>query len=127
MKKALLGVALAFGLSLTIPAQVQESRFDVKTPPTTDPVTLGVSPDGDKIFFVADRDGEVRVMGSLVIVGVREPLGGHGRFKPSCCLLVAGQPLHCLLWPSQLSAHRPGKRERSDVGFVPVADNWWWW
>src|SRR5262249_36970857 len=78
MKQVLIGAALAFGLSLTIPAQVQETRFDIKTPPTTDAATLGISPDGDKIFCVADREGKYELWVHSLSSGTAHPLEGTG-------------------------------------------------
>jgi Tol biopolymer transport system component len=36
-------------------------RFDIVTPPTTDPASLAVSPDGLKIVFVAESEGRARL------------------------------------------------------------------
>src|SRR5215831_20408076 len=86
MKQILIGAALALCLSLTVPAQVQQTRFDVKTPPTTDPVTLGISPDGDKIFFVADRDGKHELWVHWLSSGTARPLAGTGELTaPAPC------------------------------------------
>jgi Tol biopolymer transport system component len=83
MKQVLIGAALVFGLSLTIPAQVQETRFDIKTPPTTDAATLGISPDGDKIFFVADREGKYELWVHSLSAGTARPLEGAGDLQAS--------------------------------------------
>ena len=34
-----------------------EMRLEITTPPTTDPVSLAISPDGQKIVFVATAEG----------------------------------------------------------------------
>ena len=37
-----------------------EMRLDIMTPPTTDPVSLAISPDGQTIVFVATSQGDLR-------------------------------------------------------------------
>jgi Tol biopolymer transport system component len=37
--------------------KTSEVRFEITTPPTTDPVSLAISPDGQKLVFVAISDG----------------------------------------------------------------------
>jgi Tol biopolymer transport system component len=38
-----------------------EMRFEITTPPTTSPVSLAISPDGQKVAFVATVDGQTRL------------------------------------------------------------------
>jgi Tol biopolymer transport system component len=85
VKRVLVGAALAFGLSLTIPGQDQETRFDVKTPPTTEAATLGISPDGDKIFFVADREGKYELWVHSLSSGTARPLPTRDFEQPTPC------------------------------------------
>jgi Tol biopolymer transport system component len=42
------------------PDVVPETRLEIATPPTTDPVSLSISPDGRKIVFVATDNGKPR-------------------------------------------------------------------
>ena len=39
----------------------REMRLDITTPPTTDPVSLAISPDGQKIVFVAASQGHTQL------------------------------------------------------------------
>ena len=43
------------------PPPLPEMRLEIVTPPTTDPVSLAVSPDGQKIVFVASAGGTPRL------------------------------------------------------------------
>src|SRR5262249_6187638 len=52
---------IASGLVLWVvmqpsPARLPEMRLDIATPPTTDPASLALSPDGKRIVFVADSE-----------------------------------------------------------------------
>ena len=49
------GCAIVWALRPAPPAG--ELRFEITTPPTTDPVSLAISPDGQKIVFVATSEG----------------------------------------------------------------------
>jgi len=52
-----------------------EARLELSTPPTTEPVSLAISPDGQKIVYVAGSDGQslwVRPLDSVVA----QPLAG---------------------------------------------------
>jgi serine/threonine protein kinase/Tol biopolymer transport system component len=61
-----LGVA-AIALILAVlffrqpPAAALEMRFEVTTPPTTDPVSLAISPDGQQLVFVASSQGNAQL------------------------------------------------------------------
>ncbi len=57
----LLAAVFAFrGRNLARPA-AREMRVDITTPPTMDPVSLAISPDGRQIAFVADSEGRSRL------------------------------------------------------------------
>src|SRR5204863_309596 len=52
-----------------------EARLELNTPPTTEPVSLAISPDGQRIAFVAGSEGQslwVRPLDSIVA----QPLAG---------------------------------------------------
>jgi hypothetical protein len=42
-------------------AEAAELRLDVVTPPTTDPLSVAISPDGSTIAFAATRDGATQL------------------------------------------------------------------
>jgi eukaryotic-like serine/threonine-protein kinase len=66
------GIVWAFRPALVPP----EARLDVTTPPTTDSTSLAISPDGQKIAFVATSDGRPRLwLRSLDSVSAR-PIAG---------------------------------------------------
>jgi serine/threonine protein kinase len=52
-----------------------ETRLELNTPPTTEPVSLAISPDGQKIVFVAGSEGQSLWMRPLDSV-VAQPLAG---------------------------------------------------
>ena len=54
---AILVVALVWRQAEGDDAATAERRLEVTTPPTTDPVSLAISPDGEKLVFIAS-DGE---------------------------------------------------------------------
>jgi Tol biopolymer transport system component len=55
---------------------VEQTQVDIKTPPTTDGVTLSISPDGSKIVFAADADGRYQLWMHFVASGIARPLPG---------------------------------------------------
>ena len=60
----------------TRPLSPPEMRLEINTPATTDPVSLAISPDGQKIVFVATEEGRSRLsLRSLDAVSAR-PLTG---------------------------------------------------
>ena len=62
---------------------VAEVRFEIATPPTTDPVSLAVSPDGQTIVSVATFDGRPRLwLRSLNAVSTRPLAGTDGGYYP---------------------------------------------
>ena len=54
-------------------------RVDIATPPTTDPVSLAMSPDGQKIVFVADSEGRSRLWLRSLSSDSARPLEGTDR------------------------------------------------
>ncbi len=94
-----------------------EMRLEITTPPTTDPGSLAISPDGQTIVFVATSEGRsVLWLRSLGSVSAR-PLAGTD--YASLPFLVAGQPVRWVLcgWQAQADRHRwwvrAGTGERS--------------
>ena len=60
-----------------------EMRLEINTPPTTDPVSLAISPDGQKIVFVATEEGRSRLsLRSLDAVSARPLTGTEGASWP---------------------------------------------
>ncbi len=53
-----------------------EMRFEITTPPTTDPASLAISPDGQKIVFVATSEGQNRLWLRTLDSGTATPLAG---------------------------------------------------
>jgi eukaryotic-like serine/threonine-protein kinase len=59
---ALVAASIATASYLSRPrVDAPEIRLEITTPPTTDPVSLAVSPDGLKVAFTATTDGETRL------------------------------------------------------------------
>ena len=60
-----------------------EMRLEITTPPTADPVSLAISPDGQKIVFVATEEGRSRLsLRSLDAVSARPLTGTEGASFP---------------------------------------------
>ena len=53
-----------------------EMRVEITTPPTTDPVSLALSPDGMKLVFVASSDGRPLLWLRSLVSGEARPLQG---------------------------------------------------
>ena len=53
-----------------------EMRLEINTPPTTDPVSLAISPDGQNIVFAADSEGRPRLWLRELDSGASRPLTG---------------------------------------------------
>ena len=53
-----------------------ELRFEIETPRTTDPVSLAISPDGQKLVFVATSEGRDVLWLRLLDSGTAAPLAG---------------------------------------------------
>ena len=67
--------AMLRGRSEPVPVRV-ETRVEINTPPTTDLTSLAISPDGEKIAFVALSDGLPRLWLRQLGTGVARPLRG---------------------------------------------------
>jgi Tol biopolymer transport system component len=64
-------------------ATAPEMRVDVTTPPTTDPVSLAISPDGHDLVFVASADGKSQLwLRSLAVEDSRPLQGTEGARYP---------------------------------------------
>jgi hypothetical protein len=62
------------GLRLARPAT--EARLEISTPPTTDPASFAISPDGQRIVFVASLDGHPRLWLRFMNSSSARPLSG---------------------------------------------------
>jgi serine/threonine protein kinase/Tol biopolymer transport system component len=74
----LAGGVVAFWLaSRSAPAsEASEMRVEVTTPPTTDPASLAISPDGTELAFVASSDGRPMLWLRSLVTGEARPLAG---------------------------------------------------
>jgi serine/threonine protein kinase len=66
---------IASALAVRLARPVPEMRVDVVTPPTGDPVSLSISPDGQKIVFVANSGGSRLWLRSLDSASARPLMG----------------------------------------------------
>ena len=70
-------LAVAIGVWALRPLPPEgELRFEINTPPTTDPLSLAISPDGQKIVFVATSEGRAMLWLRLLDSGTAAPLAG---------------------------------------------------
>jgi serine/threonine protein kinase len=70
-------IAAWFGASAFRPrAPLPELRVDIATPPTTDRMSVAISPDGRKIVFVASADGRPQLWIRRLDTATAEPLPG---------------------------------------------------
>jgi eukaryotic-like serine/threonine-protein kinase len=77
MVTAAVGGALVWFVLLFRPVPpAPEIRFEINTPPTTDPASLAISPDGQKIVFVADAESRPRLWLRLLNSVVARPMIG---------------------------------------------------
>ena len=58
------------------PADAPEMRVDIVTPPTSDPVSFAISPDGRRLVFVASGDGQPRLWLRPLDAVTAQPLAG---------------------------------------------------
>jgi Tol biopolymer transport system component len=58
MKAVSLALTLFLVLTLSAQSQGHETRIEVKTPPTTDAVTVEISPDGEMLVVSGEEDGK---------------------------------------------------------------------
>jgi serine/threonine protein kinase len=78
---AALAVVAAAGVAATMWAlrgalPAGEIRVEISTPPTADPLSLAISPDGQKIVFVSSTEGRSRLELRTLDSGVAIPLAG---------------------------------------------------
>jgi len=60
-----------------------EMRLDITTPPTTDPFSMAISPDGQRVVFVATAQGRSQLwVRSLDSVSARPLAGTDGAYSP---------------------------------------------
>jgi Tol biopolymer transport system component len=57
-------------------APAREMRVEITTPPTTDPTSLAISPDGAELAFVASSDGRPMLWLRSLVTGEARPLAG---------------------------------------------------
>ena len=81
MLAALAGGTLWRAAWLPAVPSAAEMRVEITTPPTTDPASMAISPDGQKLVFVASADGRpqlwLRSLESGVARALRGTDGGH--------------------------------------------------
>jgi eukaryotic-like serine/threonine-protein kinase len=56
--------------------RVGERHVEITTPPTTDHVSLAISPDAEKLAFVASSDGRSKLWLRSLVTGAAQPLTG---------------------------------------------------
>ena len=67
------GAALFWGRAAPAPP-TREMLLDITTPPTTDPVSIALSPDGERLAFVASSDGRPMLWVRSLMTGEAMPL-----------------------------------------------------
>ena len=78
-----LGVATAVWMRQRTPAVLPETRLEISTPPTTQPWSLAISPDGLTVAFVAESEGKtVLWLRPLNGVAARPLAGTNGATLP---------------------------------------------
>jgi Tol biopolymer transport system component len=70
------GLSVALALALRPVAAPPEMRVEINTPPSTDPIYLAISPDGQKLAFVAAADGISRLWLRSLDGTSTQPLAG---------------------------------------------------
>ena len=58
------------------PVDAPEIRLEITTPPTTDPVSLAISPDGRKVVFTGTSEGQTRLWVRSLGLTLAQPLTG---------------------------------------------------
>jgi serine/threonine protein kinase/Tol biopolymer transport system component len=61
------------------PTTAPETRTEILTPSTTDPISFALSPDGRQLVFVASRDGQPRLWLRSLAATTAQPLPGTER------------------------------------------------
>ena len=85
-----------------------EMRVEITTPPTTDVVSMAISPDGEKLAFVASSDGRPKLWLRSMVDGFGATARRHRRRVVS--VLVAGQPVDRVLRERDGQSHRCRRR-----------------
>ena len=85
---------------------------EITTPRTSDPWSFALSPDGRRLAFVADHDGQPTLWVRALDAAERTRTAGHGRRAPA--ILVARQPLDRVLHEQRAEAHRGPRRLGAD-------------
>ena len=99
-----------------------ETRVDIVTPATDDPVSFALSPDGRQIVFVASGDGASRLWLRSLATTTAQPLAGTE--GASVSLLVARQPIRRLLRRGRAEAARPRRRRAANPGAGRQRQSW---
>jgi Tol biopolymer transport system component len=76
---AILGLGLAVALGVwysRLPSDVPELRVDITTPATIDPWAFAISPDGRRVAYVADHEGQPMLWVRSLDVATGQPLAG---------------------------------------------------
>jgi eukaryotic-like serine/threonine-protein kinase len=82
----LAGIAVGVGVATLLrrPPQLTEMHVEIATPPTTDPVSFALSPDGRKLVYVASSDRRsqlwLRSLDTGVVQALRDTEGGSHPF-----------------------------------------------
>ena len=98
----------------TPPPAPPETRIEIVTPATDQPMSFALSPDGRQIVFVASGDGASRLWLRSLATTTAQPLAGTEGATLS--LLVARQPVRRLLRRGCAEAARPRRRRPADPG-----------
>ena len=97
-------------------AAAPEIRLEINTPPTNDPVSLAISPDGKTLVFAATSDGR-NSCGCGRSMRCRP--GRSQAPTADRSVLVAGQPVRGILRGRQAQADRDRRRRRAGAGRRP--------
>jgi Tol biopolymer transport system component/DNA-binding winged helix-turn-helix (wHTH) protein len=73
---ALLGALLALQFREAAPTPAPELRVEITTPPTADPTSVSISPDGLKVVFVAISEGRSQLRMRSLDTGTERSLAG---------------------------------------------------
>jgi Tol biopolymer transport system component len=76
---SVVAVAVAIAVTLRPTPAAREVRLEITTPPTTDQVSLALSPDGEKLVFAAESEGQPRLWLRSLEAGSAHPLPGTDR------------------------------------------------
>ena len=84
----------------------EEVRLEINAPPTTEPTSIALSPDGKIARLRGDDRQAVAAVGAAIECGVGKTVGGNGKCEAS--ILVARQPVCrvCRRCSAQARGHR---------------------